>query len=121
MSNCALSIVLVVMLLFAGCSDDSEKALRVERSVESWGATLNTTIAQWQQNRVPRTYVRQILEAADKALAEQEKTLTKVNDVRHDELVQKVSGLRQRAHDLLGAVARGDADAAEAIAEGEPP
>jgi hypothetical protein len=107
------------MLSLAGCgggSDDTSQ--RVERSVESWAATLNTTVEQWEQNRLPQTYVRQLVEAADKALADQEKTLKKVDDAHRDELRRKLSMLRQRVRDVSGAVEHNDPDAARAATEG---
>jgi DNA phosphorothioation-dependent restriction protein DptG len=113
--------LLAVTPFLAGCGGGSDKtSQRVERSVESWAATLNTTIEQWEQNRVPQTYVRQLVEAAEKALAEQEKSLKKVDDGRRDELQRKVSALRQRVQDVSGAVERNDPDAARAATEGGP-
>jgi outer membrane murein-binding lipoprotein Lpp len=109
----------VLMLLLAGCGGDSDKTVqRVERSVESWAATLNTTVEQWEQDRVPPRYVRQLAAAADKALAEQEKTLKKVDAGHRDELQRKVSALRERVHEVSGAVERNDRDAARAATEG---
>jgi hypothetical protein len=109
---------LALILFLCGCGSDSDKtAQRVERSVESWAATLNTTIAQWEQNRLPQTYVRQLVEAADKSLALQEQSLKKVDAAHRDELRRKVSALRQRVHDVSSAVERNDRDAARAATE----
>jgi hypothetical protein len=118
-AHVTLGGLLALMLMLGGCGGDSEKtSQRVERSVESWAATVKTTVEQWEQDRVPRTYVRQLVEAADKALAEQEKTLKKVDDAHRDELQRKVAALRQRVREVSGAVERNDPNAARTATEG---
>ena len=111
--------LLTLMLFLCGCGGDSDRtAQRVERSVESWAATLDTTVGQWEQNRLPRTYVRQLVEAADKALADQAKSLQKVDDAHRKELARKLSALQRRVHDVSGAVERNDPDAARTATSG---
>jgi hypothetical protein len=115
-----LIVLLALSLLLCGCDRDSSETLdRVRRSIESWSATVDTTIDQWGEGRVPRQYVRQIIASADKALGEQGEALEKVaaSDARREALQRDLSDLRRRVHDLSGTVERGDPTAARTVAK----
>src|SRR5437764_9811517 len=109
-----LTILLPALLLLCGGCDQSNRLEQVRKSVDSWSATLDITAEQWAQHRVPRTYIRQIVKAAEKSLDDDEKRLSKTSaDSHHRQQVQqRVLDLRRRLHDLSLAIDNNDAPSA---------
>ena len=97
------------MLLECGC-DASDQSEQVRKSIESWGATVDIVADQWAQHRVPRTYIGQIVKAAEKSLDEDEKRLTKnsANSEGRRQVQRRLVELRRRLHELSSAVERGE-------------
>ena len=94
------SLLALVLLPVCGCDrDHSRKLQRVRQSVDSWAATLDETASQWARGRVPRTYVRQVADAAGRSLQDQAEALGTVpaDDPRGKELRERLDALRQRA------------------------
>src|SRR4051812_6648659 len=112
-------------LLFCGGCDQSRKLDDVRKSVDSWEATLSLISEQWTQHQVPTTFVREIVEAAGKALDEDQQRLAKVpaDSYGARELQQRRLGeVQHRLHEMAVAVDRGDAAGATAAkAVGAPP
>ena len=94
----------VVLVGCFGCDrDHSRKLDRAGKSIDSWRATLNLTAEQWTDGRVPKTYVRQIGDAAEKSLQDEDDALSKIgSDGRAAALRKQVEDLRQRARAISG-------------------
>lgn len=93
-------LLVLLLLVPCGCDrDHSRKLQRVRQAVDSWNATLDETAAQWARGRVPKTYVRQLADAAERSLQDEAESLGKVpaDDPRGQELRQRLDALRQRA------------------------
>ena len=100
----------VLPLLACGCDrDHSRKLERVRQAADSWNATLDETAGQWSRGRVPTTYVRQVTDAARRALESQAEALRDVpaDDPRARELRQRLDALRARAAEVSRAADEG--------------
>ena len=72
-------MVLGVGLLLGGGCGGGDRVEEVGKSVESWRATVDVVAGEWAEHRVPRVFVRQVVEAAGKGLDEDEKRLEKIS------------------------------------------
>lgn len=108
--------LLALLLLCGGC-DSSRQFEQVQKSIDSWSATLDLTGEQWAGQRIPDTYVRQIVEAAGKALDEEEKRLKKISadPSRRQQMERRLAEVRQRLHELSRAVENSNHESAAAL------
>jgi hypothetical protein len=108
-----------VLALAGGCSRDASDVIeQADRSVASWSSCVRLAARQWAARRIPDVYLRQVLEAADEALDEQTSSLSDVppTDPRRQGLERRIGEVRDVVHQLNGALARSDRDAAAASA-----
>src|SRR4051812_18050919 len=93
------SILALALMFVCGCDrDQSRKLERAEKSIESWRATLEMAAEQWADGRVPKVYVRQIGDAAEKSLKSEDEALAKIgSEGRAGPLRNQVEDLRRRA------------------------
>lgn len=111
------TILLPALLLLCGGCGPSDPLEQVRKDIASWSATLDLGAEQWAQHRVPRTYVRQVVEAAGKSLDDDEKRLAKVSadSPGGRQVRQRLADLRHRLHDLSSAVEKGDPASARGL------
>lgn len=105
------------MLLPCGCDRDHSRRLdRAQNCLTSWQATLEMTAEHWADGRVPKTYVRQIGDAAEKSLQNEDEALAKIaSDGRAGLLRKRIEDLRRRARELSQAAERSDVESAKRI------
>jgi hypothetical protein len=101
--------VLPWALLLAGCnrSDADDAAEKADRSLRSWSETVRLGGEQWATDRIPPTYLRQILDATNEGLDEQATTLKKklpATDFRRQDLERRAASVRDRAKRLSDAL-----------------
>jgi septal ring factor EnvC (AmiA/AmiB activator) len=83
--SCAL--VLLVALSSLHCSADTIAALEQSpRTLHSWSESLDFAAEQWAENRVPQTYIRQLLKAAEKALAQERAQIRRATDASPEQI-----------------------------------
>jgi hypothetical protein len=88
-----LAMALVVSFGCAPRADEVEE--EGEKSVESWGKTLEMVCGQWAEERVPTLYVKQIFKGAEEALGEQLKDLEKLGaNEDAQRVVRKINRLK---------------------------
>jgi hypothetical protein len=102
-------------VLLCGCDREGRKVERARQAADSWAATLEETVDQWSRHRVPATYVRQIADAAEKSLRDASDSMGKVVADRAGggQVKERLSRLRQRAHDVSEAAGRADVETAK--------
>jgi hypothetical protein len=64
-------IGVVLFCCIGGCQKPLEVIEEARKSADSWRATLQMTLQQWIDDRVPARYVKQIFEAAQKELGKE--------------------------------------------------
>ena len=104
------AIWLPALLALCGGCDQSKRLEQVQKSINSWSATLDIATEQWGQRRVPRTFVRQIVQAAERSLDKDEKQLAKVSadPTGREQVRDHLVELRHRLHDLSSAIENND-------------
>jgi transcription termination factor NusB len=71
-----LQLAALAFALFStGCSG-SQQTEQIQQSLQSWSRSIDFAEQQWREHRVPNTYFRQLLRAADE---EQQKQQQKIN------------------------------------------
>ena len=121
----AASVLLMFCLTTCsgGCGNDDAQTLQQTRqSLHAWAETLRLVSDQWADQSVPKLYIVQILDAANKELDQQAK---KLQSVRADQpqragLDQQLAEVRRRLNELHEAVNRSDTAAARAASNAMP-
>jgi len=62
----------MALMVMGGCAQKPDEVVEeVEKSVESWGKTLEVVCGQWAKYQVPTLYAKQMLKGAEQGLGEQ--------------------------------------------------
>src|SRR3954466_8337530 len=104
------STLIVLLLVFGGCQKPPEVIEQAGKSADSWRATLQMTLAQWIDDRVPARYVKEIFQAAQKELEKGSADLEKLPEGQtgREKVLQQMKELADWVGKNLPAV--GDAD-----------
>jgi hypothetical protein len=94
-----LAGMLALGLSFAGCGNSDEQ---LRKSLQSWSQSVDFTRQQWSAHRVPKSYVVQVLEAAEK----QEKNIREKNLSAHPEIHQQLTQLENKIAQTSTAIGR---------------
>jgi hypothetical protein len=111
MSVARFGIASATLLLLAaslcGCQgSDAEKLGRARKELTAWRATVGIAAKEYVDDRVPRTYLRQVVKAADESLAQREKDLKSISDAG---IKAELRSLRRTLSDVSGALEQKDA------------
>ena len=98
------------MILFAGSvcgcqGSEEEKVERARKELRAWRGTVGIAAKEYLDGRVPRTYFRQVVTAADESLAEREKDLKGVVDAA---VKSELADLRRVLAEVSAAMERED-------------
>ena len=106
--------LLLLPFVTTSCTRPSDVLDNSEKSIHSWSATLRLTTEQWASHRIPDTYFRQVLKAADEEISQQRQKLAKVpsSDTDRASLELQLIELHQHVTVLNEALEHSDREAA---------
>lgn len=91
-------------LLFAGCGNSDEQS---SKSLQSWSESVDFARQQWSAHRVPKRYLVQVLEAAEK----QEKNIREKNGKLRPAVQKQLAQLGSKIAQTNAAIGRAAAPA----------
>jgi hypothetical protein len=104
MGSAKAIMLLTVCLCLGGC-DEEGKVERAQKEMKSWRGTVTLVAKQWVDERVPTTYLKQVIKAADEALDQREKDLRKAG---RPEVLAQIKAFRAGLKELSAAVEKKD-------------
>jgi hypothetical protein len=94
-----LAGMIALGLSFAGCGNSDEQLMK---SLQSWSGSVDFARQQWSAHRVPKSYVVQVLEAAEK----QEKNIQEKQGNLRPATKQQLAQLENKVAETSAAIGR---------------